>query len=134
MRQMRIRGDVDDAMPSATAQIIEAIARFASATGDAVLAARAFDSAASAVGRAIHQRYGQSGIVNTIPLAMTPRKLVMVEPDGRLRFVPEANRMPDPRRVDIVVTSSKTAGKTGLPGGAEIDPSEPAAYLCIGMT
>jgi uncharacterized protein YyaL (SSP411 family) len=131
---MRVRGDVDDAMPSATAQIIEAIARLASATGDAALAGRAFDCAASAVGRAIHQRYGQSGIVNTIPLAMTPRKLVMVEPDNRLQFVPEANRMPDPRRVDIAVTSSKTAGKAGLPGGAEIDPSEPAAYLCIGMT
>jgi uncharacterized protein YyaL (SSP411 family) len=131
---MRIRGDVDDAMPSATAQIIEAIARLASATGDVALAARAFDSAASAVGRAIHQRYGQSGIVNTIPLATTPRKLVMVEPGSRFRFVPEANQMPDPRRVDVAVTSTKTAGKIGLPGGAEIDPSEPAAYLCIGMT
>jgi uncharacterized protein YyaL (SSP411 family) len=100
---MRVRGDVDDAMPSATAQIVEAIARLASATGDAGLAARAFDCAASAVGRAIHQRYGQSGIVNAIPLAMSPQKLIMLEPASGPRFVPEANRMPDPRRVDIAV-------------------------------
>ncbi|MBN9067746.1 MAG: thioredoxin domain-containing protein [Rhizobiales bacterium] len=131
---MRVRGDVDDAMPSATAQIIEAIARLASATGDAGLAAKAFDSTASAVGRAIHQRYGQSGIVNAIPLAMTPRKLVMVEPGSGLRFVPEANRTPDPRRVDIAIQSASTVGKIVLPGGAEIDPSRQAAYLCVGTT
>jgi uncharacterized protein YyaL (SSP411 family) len=131
---MRVRGDVDDAIPSATAQIIEAIARLASATGDAGLAAKAFDSAASAVGRAIHQRYGQSGVVNTIPLAMTPRKLVMIEPDNGLRFVPEANRMPDPRRIDIAIPSSAVSRKISLPGGAEIDSSKPAAYLCVGMT
>jgi uncharacterized protein YyaL (SSP411 family) len=131
---MRVRGDVDDAMPSATAQIIEAIARLASATGDANLAVRAFDNAASAVGRAIHQRYGQSGIVNTIPLVTAPRKLVMAEPDSEVRFVPEANRLPDPRRIDITVPDSGSAGKVTLPGGVEIDPSKPAAYLCIGMT
>ena len=131
---MRVRGDVDDAMPSATAQIIEAIARLASAAGDADLAAKAFDSAASAVGRAIHQRYGQSGIVNTIPLAKTPRKLVMVEPDRSTRFVPEANRMPDPRRIDLSLRQSDQPSKIALPGGAEIDPSKPAAYLCIGMS
>ncbi|WP_311030724.1 thioredoxin domain-containing protein [Mesorhizobium koreense] len=131
---MRVRGDVDDAMPSATAQIIEAVARLASATGDAGLMTRAFDIAASAVGRAIHQRYGQSGIVNTIPLAMNPQKLVMVEPDGGARFVPEANRMPDPRRIDLPLRQSAETSKITLPGGAEIDRSKPAAYLCIGMT
>jgi uncharacterized protein YyaL (SSP411 family) len=131
---MRVRGDVDEAMPSATAQIIEAVARLASACGDAGLAVRAFDRAASAVGRAIHQRYGQSGIINTIPLVITPRKLVMVEPDHGARFVPEANRIPDPRRVDVVAHNQGTSGKTTLPGGAEIDLSTPAAYLCIGMT
>jgi len=131
---MRVRGDVDEAMPSATAQIIEAIARLACATGDAGLAAKAFDSAASAVGRAIHQRYGQSGIVNTIPLATAPRKLVMVEADGGALFVPEANRAPDPRRVDLPLRQSAEPGTITLPGGAEIDSSKPAAYLCIGMT
>ncbi|MDN5926784.1 MAG: thioredoxin domain-containing protein [Hyphomicrobiales bacterium] len=131
---MRVRGDVDDAMPSANAQVIEAIARLACATGDADLAAKAFDSAASAVGRAIHQRYGQAGIVNTIPLATSPRKLVMVEPRSGARFVPEANRTPDPRRIDLPLRHSDEPSKIALPGGAEIDPSKPAAYLCIGMT
>jgi uncharacterized protein YyaL (SSP411 family) len=131
---IRVRGDADEAMPSATAQIVEALARFASASGDPDLAAKAFDAAASAVGRAAHQRYGQSGIVNTIPLVLQPRKLVMIEPDGAPLFVPEANRTPDPRRVDVTVSISKTAERLALPGGAEIDPSKPAAYLCIGMT
>jgi uncharacterized protein YyaL (SSP411 family) len=131
---MRVRGDVDDAMPSATAQIIEAIARLGSASGDAELVAKAFDGAASALGRALHQRYGQAGIVNTIPLAVNARKLVMVEPDSGIRFVPEANRIPDPRRIDLAASISDTAGKIALPGGAEVNPAKPAAYLCIGMT
>jgi uncharacterized protein YyaL (SSP411 family) len=131
---MRVRGDIDDATPSATAQIVEAIARLASATGDADLAGRAFDCAASAVGRALHQHYGQSGIVNTIPLVTAPRKLVLVESGGKALFVPEANRISDPRRVDIIVPTSGAVGKVTLPGGVEIDPARPAAYLCIGMT
>jgi uncharacterized protein YyaL (SSP411 family) len=58
----------------------------------------------------------------------------MAEPDSEVRFVPEANRLPDPRRIDITVPDSGSAGKVTLPGGVEIDPSKPAAYLCIGMT
>jgi uncharacterized protein YyaL (SSP411 family) len=131
---IRVRGDVDEAMPSATAQIIEAMARLASATGDSALSARAFDVAASAVGRATHQRYGQSGIVNTIPLAVNPRKLVMVEPQDGAAFIPEANRTPDPRRIDSSVPISVLPGTVILPGGGEIDTSRAAAYLCIGMT
>jgi len=131
---MRIRGDVDDAMPSATAQIIEAIARLASATGDPALGAKAFDAAASAVGRATHQRYGQSGIVNAIPIALSPRKLVMVESDEEAQFVPEANRMPDPRRIDLSVETSRVPERLVLPGGGEIDTAKAAAYLCIGTT
>jgi uncharacterized protein YyaL (SSP411 family) len=130
---VRIRGDIDDAVPSATAQIIEALGRLAAATGDAALAAKAFDAAASAVGRAAHQRYGQAGIVNMIPLTVNPRKLVMVGPDEAL-FVPEANRMPDPRRIDLSPKLSNSTEKLLLPGGAEIDTTRTAAYLCIGMT
>jgi uncharacterized protein YyaL (SSP411 family) len=131
---VRIRGDVDDAVPSATAQIIEAIARLAAATGDPALAAKAFDAAASAVGRAARQRYGQAGIVNTIPLTVNPRKLVMVAPAEEATFVPEANRIPDPRRIDLLLKVSHSTEKLLLPGGAEIDTTTTAAYLCIGMT
>jgi uncharacterized protein YyaL (SSP411 family) len=131
---VRVRGDVDEATPSATAQIVEAVARLATASGDFDLAARAFDIAASAAGRAAHQRYGQAGIVNTIPLVLNPRKLVMVEPTEGSLFVPEANRLPDPRRIDLSVPVSDKSAKLTLPGGAEIDTSRPAAYLCMGLT
>ncbi len=129
---MRIRGDVDDAVPSVTSQIIEALARLANVTGDAMLAEKAYKAAATAVGRIAGQSYGQAGIVNTIPLVLAPRKLVLVEADGDRRLVPEANRLPDPRRVDRVVSQSSTGEKIILPGGAEIDASIPAAYLCVG--
>jgi uncharacterized protein YyaL (SSP411 family) len=131
---IRVRGDVDEAIPSATAQTVEAIARLAGASGDEELAAKASDAAASAVGRAIHQRYGQSGIFNSIPLSLQPRKLVMVEPEDAALFVPEANRMPDPRRIDLTVRNPAQGQRLVLPGGAEIDPSRPAAYLCVDMT
>jgi uncharacterized protein YyaL (SSP411 family) len=65
---------------------------------------------------------------------MNARKLVMVEPDSGMQFVPEANRVPDPRRIDLAASISDAAGNITLPGGAEVNPAKPAAYLCIGMT
>ena len=100
---IRIRGDVDEAISSATSQIIEALVRLASVTGDLELQDKAWRVAEHAMGRAGHQSYGQAGIVNACALALEPLKLVLVddprEPEPRSGC--ESN--PDPRRVDIVV-------------------------------
>ena len=100
---IRIRGDVDEAIPSATGQIIEALVRLSSVTGDLELQERAWKIAEHAAGRAAHQAYGQAGIVNACALALEPLKLVIVDRSSESKLVPVANRNPDPRRVDIVV-------------------------------
>jgi uncharacterized protein YyaL (SSP411 family) len=61
---IRIRGDVDEAIPSATSQIVEALVRLSSLTGDLDLWEKAWTTAEHAMGRAAQQAYGQAGIVN----------------------------------------------------------------------
>ncbi|TGS56655.1 thioredoxin domain-containing protein, partial [Mesorhizobium sp. M3A.F.Ca.ET.201.01.1.1] len=100
---IRIRGDVDEAIPSATSQIVEALVRFSSLTGDSDLWDRALTTAENAMGRAAQQAYGQAGIVNACAMAIEPLKLVLVDNPASPALIPVANRSPDPRRVDSVV-------------------------------
>ena len=127
---VRIRGDVDEATPSATAQIIEAFVRVATATGDTDLALRAQAIAEAATGRIAGQAYGQAGIVNACALATEPLKLVMVDRPDSSEFATVAARLPDPRRVDIPV---RLGGEgTRMPGDALPDTSQPGAWYCSG--
>lgn len=128
---MRIRGDVDEAIPSATSQCIEALLAL-SVLHDSALSAHLASVVEKALGRAASQTYGQAGTVYAAALAETPMKLVMVEPDAEQVFVPVANRHLDPRRFDVVLSGEKNAME--LPGGVSIDPTRKAAYLCIGQT
>jgi uncharacterized protein len=128
---VRIRGDVDEAIPSATSQIIAAMARLASLTGDPVLQQRIWHTAEAALGRGLSQPHGQAGIFNACALVTSPIKLVMVEDSAHPVFVPVANRNPDPRRVDTVVPLGDTA--TSLPGGTLPDTTKAGAWLCTGQ-
>ncbi|TRC95317.1 thioredoxin domain-containing protein [Mesorhizobium sp. WSM4303] len=129
---IRIRGDVDEAISSATSQIIEALVRLASVTGDLDLQDRAWRVAEHAMGRAGHQSYGQAGIVNACALVLEPLKLVLVDsPESSL--VPVANRNPDPRRIDIVVSIGTEANRPTLPGGILPPTDRPGAWLCTGQ-
>jgi uncharacterized protein YyaL (SSP411 family) len=124
---LRIRGDTDEAIPSATAQIIEATARLANGTGDESLSRRCETIVEAALGRIAKRQHGQTGIINAASIAANPHKLLLVEGDVPL-FVPVANRYPDPRRIDIVVAIGAKAGN--LPGNILPDTSRPAAWLC----
>ncbi|MER8712469.1 thioredoxin domain-containing protein [Mesorhizobium sp. M1295] len=130
---IRIRGDVDEAIPSATGQIIEAMVRLSSLTGDLDLWEKAWTVAEHAAGRAEHQPYGQAGIVNACALALEPLKLVIVDKPENPRLVPVANRNPDPRRVDIVVPVGSATNLPALPGGVLPPTAEPGAWLCTGQ-
>ncbi|MBN9222024.1 MAG: thioredoxin domain-containing protein [Mesorhizobium sp.] len=130
---IRIRGDVDEAIASATSQIIEALVRLASVTGDLDLHERAWTIAEHAAGRAAHQSYGQTGIVNACALAIEPLKLVIVDRQEYPTLVPVANRNPDPRRVDIVVPIGTVANRPLLPGGILPPTNRPGAWLCTGQ-
>ncbi len=131
---IRIRGDIDEALPSATGQIVEAHARLSALTGDGDLQEKTWVLAEHAAGRALHQAYGQAGIVNSCALAMEAMKLVIVEDAEKPNLVPVANRIPDPRRVDIVVPLGTKNDLAALPGGALPITNRPGAYLCTGQT
>lgn len=130
---MRIRGDIDEAIPSATSQIIEAFVRLANATGDVDLQLRAWSIAEHAAGRIESQKYGQAGIVNACTLAQQPSKLIVVEDATAPRLVPVANRNPDPRRVDIFVPLNADEQPAMLPGDILPDTKKAGAYLCAGL-
>jgi uncharacterized protein YyaL (SSP411 family) len=131
---MRIRGDVDEAVPSATAQTMRAMVRLAMLTSDDALYGRAVAAAEAALGRVAQQRYGQAGIICAAELARQPRKLVVVD-DERRELVSEANRFPDPLRTDtFLAVGEGTSDHVELPGGAVLDTARPAAWLCIGQS
>ena len=130
---LRIRGDVDEAIPSATSLVIEAMAKLAAVTGDAELEARTWRVAEHAMGRASQQRYGQAGIVNACALLLGARKLILVENPNEPHLVTIANRNPDPRRVDLVVAVGQ-GEPPALTDGVLPPTDRPAAYLCQGQT
>lgn len=129
---IRVRGDVDEATPSATAQIIEAVLRLSQATSDNELYDRAVHIAEHALGRVVQQHYGQAGIIRAAELVRSPRKLILVD-SGEAGLITVANRIPDPSRTDIMLKAEE-AGKITLSDGTVIDTSLPGAWLCIGQT
>ncbi|RWM97648.1 MAG: thioredoxin domain-containing protein [Mesorhizobium sp.] len=131
---IRIRGDVDEAIPSATGQIIEALVRLSSLTGDPDLWAKAWTTAEHAMGRAAQQAYGQAGIINACALALEPLKLVIIDKPDSSGLVPVANRSSDPRRVDIVLPIGTEANQPLLPGGVLPPTDKPGAWFCSGQT
>ncbi|PBC05661.1 thioredoxin domain-containing protein [Mesorhizobium sp. WSM3860] len=130
---IRIRGDVDEAIPSATSQIVEALVRLSSLTGDFDLWEKAWTTAEHAMGRAAQQAYGQAGIVNACALALEPLKLVIIDKLDSSSLVPVANRNPDSRRVDIVLPIGTEANQPLLPGGVLPPTDKPGAWFCSGQ-
>ncbi|ENR26108.1 hypothetical protein P035_00169 [Brucella suis 06-988-1656] len=124
-------GDYDEAIPSATSQIIEALTRLFLATGDSALYEENEKLIEQALGRALAQQYGQIGILNACRFAGEPLSLVIAATDRTDELVSIANRTPDPRRLDKFVLVER--GKTmSLPTGGTIEPEHPAAWFCKG--
>jgi uncharacterized protein YyaL (SSP411 family) len=121
---MRIRGDVDEAVPSATAQIVEALALAGAEQAIAV--------AENAAGRALAMRHGQAGIVNACDLAYNPVKLITIDEPFSTRFADIGARYPNPRRSDFPLgLGAETT--TALPYGVLPDTTRAGAWLCTGM-
>ncbi len=130
---VRIRGDVDEATPSATSQIIAAMARTAGLSGNSDLQQRVWKVAEAAFGRTLEQHHGQAGIFNACLLMLAPIKLVIVEEPENPVLALVAKRTPDPRRVDVVVPVGTGASEVNLPGGALPDTTKAGAWLCTGL-
>ncbi len=125
-------GDYDEAIPSATSQIIEALTRLFLATGDLHLYSQNERLVEQAMGRALVQQYGQIGILNSSRFAAEPLSLVITDEGADGALVSVARRTPDPRRLDKFVQFE--AGKTiELPTGGIAHAENPTAWLCKGQ-
>ncbi len=130
---IRVRGDQDEAIPSATGQIIEAITRLAIVSGNEDLRQRGERIAENALGRVLQQHYGQAGVLNSASLLIEPMKLMLVTPDLNHPLVRAAAKSPDPRRADIWKEYIHDEKVKLVPGGGDIIIKKPAAYLCRGF-
>ncbi|MBB3145580.1 hypothetical protein FHS21_001992 [Phyllobacterium trifolii] len=130
---IRVRGDQDEAIPSATSQVIEAMTRLATVAGDEELRQNAERIAENALGRVIQQRYGQAGVFNSASLLLEPLKLVIVAPELDHPLMKLAAHTPDPRRSDIWIEFRKGEKMELVPGAGEVTINKPAAYLCRGF-
>ncbi|RFC68693.1 thioredoxin domain-containing protein [Mesorhizobium denitrificans] len=127
---IRPRGDVDEAIPSANGQIIEALARLASASGNFDLAQQAIAVAEHAVARIRDQQYGQAGIIAAASIARNPIKLAIIGNEPQLITV--ANRNPNPYRVDVMHNADEIALQ--LTAQIVVSPEKPGAWLCFNQT
>jgi uncharacterized protein len=130
---IRVRGDQDEAIPSATSQIIEALARLALLTGNEELRQRTSHIAENALGRALQQRYGQAGILNSASLLLNQIKLVIITPARDHSLMRVADRHADPRRIDLWIEYEENRRIELVTGGGEVTIKKPAAFLCRGF-
>lgn len=132
---LRTRHEHDDAAPSANASILESLARLALLTDDAELTIRANRMAAALWGRVKEIPMAASGTVNAIGTLQFPKKLVLLNPANEMLQV--IRSIPDPARLDLIVSDLKTA-RTVIQDGFPVDNYESgkqqktAAFLCHG--
>ncbi|MFD1200177.1 thioredoxin domain-containing protein [Brucella gallinifaecis] len=125
-------GDYDEAIPSATSQIIEALTRLFLATGDMDLYQQNERLVEHASGRARIQQYGQIGILNASRFAAEPLSLVIADTAENSDLVTVARRNPDPRRFDKFV-AYKMGAPIKLPTGGTANADKPSSWLCKGQ-
>ncbi|MBN9045128.1 MAG: thioredoxin domain-containing protein [Rhizobiales bacterium] len=124
-------GDYDEAIPSATSQIVGALTRLALATGDDALHESNERLTGRALGRAMAQQYGQIGILNAARIAMEPLSLTLAVEADTNGLLTAANRWPDPRRIDRI-TAWTPGEPVRLPTDDASAVTEPSTWLCKG--
>lgn len=124
-------GDYDEAIPSATSQIIEAFTRLFLVTGNIDLYQQTATLVEQAMGRALNQQYGQIGIFNAGRLFAQPLSLTITAMDAKHPMVRIANQRPDPRRLDQFIPL-ETGKPINLPDGGTVEAQVPTAWLCKG--
>ena len=126
---IRARSDQDEAIPSATAMTIEALARLGQIAHQPELTRRAETALAAAWGRIQANPFASAGIVNAADTLLRAPKLVITGPDtSTLRE--SAMHQPDPARLDLSLSDPKEILRhVGTTGGQK--PGN-FAYLCRG--
>lgn len=97
-------GDQDEAIPSATSQIIEAFKRLALISNDEALLLKTNALAQRALARAKHMTYGQAAILDASVQLLAPVKLVLIIHDQQEELTACAARNADPLRTDVILS------------------------------
>ncbi|KFB08516.1 thioredoxin domain-containing protein [Nitratireductor basaltis] len=121
---LRIRGDADEAVLSATAQIILALSQLAAVTGNLDVQEHVDAVAVEALSRSREQAYGRAGIIFAATMARTQYKLLLPAQNTTMRGL--AARLPDLRRIDVRVAP----GTATMAAGMELIADSETAYLC----
>ncbi len=129
---LRTRHEHDDAAPSASAQILEALARLSTLSENYELPDKVSTFAASTWGRVNPVPMAASGTINAIDTMHNPLKLVLQNPANEMMEL--VTRNPDPARIVLTVNSVDGAAAL-LPGDALTDSGKQnraTAFLCRG--
>jgi len=126
----RARSDQDEAIPSASATVIEALVRMSLATDETRYAERAERALSAAWGRVKDNPFASVGIANAADTALRSPKLVMTGPAESLSAT--ARRFPDPARLDLLLDEPDLIRTyaANLPLNGE----SPQAFLCRGLS
>lgn len=128
---IRIYGDIDEATPSATSQIIEACTRLSVLVDDPDMHDQLRVFTRQALSRTMKQPYGQAGILNSARISADSWTLVIIVDTFEHELVKQANGNPDPRRTDKIILMSQADDIT-LSGFGKLKTDMPAAWLCKG--
>ncbi|MCY6383173.1 thioredoxin domain-containing protein [Hoeflea prorocentri] len=129
---LRARHEHDDAAPSASAQILEAMARLSGLSADLDLPQKVSAFSASLWGRIRQIPMAASGTINAIDTVANPKNLVLLNPAKEILDV--VHRHTDPSRIDLVARTEDEVrdligGATGFDSGKQ---KGTAAFLCNG--
>ncbi|WP_374828839.1 thioredoxin domain-containing protein [Paenochrobactrum pullorum] len=130
---IHIHADQDDATPSATAQLIEALARLALVDQDYELQQHVEALSQRALTRIQSLTYGQAGILNAALISQSAMILHIFTDSVDHPMIKITNQMIDMRRTDIIkIIDNDEMRETNIPHIGLQNINHPSAYLCIG--
>lgn len=130
---IHIHADQDDATPSATAQLIEALSRLALVDQDIELQQQIEALSQRALTRIQALAYGQAGVLNAALISQSAMILHIFADSMEHSLIKIANQMIDMRRTDVIkVIANDEMCETEIPHLGKQNISRASAYLCIG--
>ena len=130
---IHIHADQDDATPSATAQLIEALSRLALVDQDIELQQQIEALSQRALTRIQALAYGQAGILNAALISQSAMILHIFADSMEHPLIKVANQMIDMRRTDVIkIIANDEMRETEIPHLGTQNITQSSAYLCIG--
>lgn len=130
---IHIHADQDDATPSATAQLIEALSRLALVDQNIELYKQVETLSQRALTRIQSLSYGQAGILNAAVISQSAMILHIFADGMDHPLIKTANQLIDMRRTDIIkIINDGERRETIIPHIGTQNIKQASAYLCLG--